>query len=211
MLEEIPIWKNKNIEDLPGELWKPIVDKEDFTGRYYISNMGRVKSVRIRGNDSYSYTHSLDKIMSQGEDKKKGYLGVSLYKNKKEHNRKVHILVATMWVDNPENKPTVNHKKGNKKDNRSAQLEWNTYGENHKHSYSELGRIHSMIGITGYKNKQSKEVICITNGKKYGSVTDAANELGLNFQNVSKVCKGRRPHSKGYVFKFTSECLEQTA
>jgi hypothetical protein len=84
-------------------------------------------------------------------------------------------------------------------------LEWNTYGENHEHSYRELGRVHSMKGRMGYDNKKSKEIICTTTGIKYSSSSEAGRLLNIPFQNISKVCKGKRPRAHGLVFKFINE------
>jgi len=47
-----------------------------------------------------------------------------------------------------------------------------------------------------------KEVICVNTNVTYGSVMDAARQLKLSFQNISKVCKGKRNHTGGLVFKF---------
>lgn len=59
------------------------------------------------------------------------YLGKN---NNKDERYKIHRLVAEIFIPNIENKEVVNHKNGNKLDNRESNLEWTTVSENTIHA-----------------------------------------------------------------------------
>ena len=59
-----------------------------------------------------------------------GYLRVDLCKNGKHKNFLNHRLVAIHYIDNPENKPCVDHIDGNKTNNNISNLRWVTKIEN---------------------------------------------------------------------------------
>lgn len=48
---------------------------------------------------------------------------------------KIARLVAETYIENPENKPEVNHKDGDKLNDNRSNLEWSTRIENANHSY----------------------------------------------------------------------------
>lgn len=80
-----------------------------------------------------------------------GYKGVNLYKNKKYFSKSIHRLVGIAFIDNPENKPQINHKDGNKHNNNINNLEWNTSSENLSHRYTT-----GLYSQKGFNNSNSK-------------------------------------------------------
>lgn len=100
------------------EVWKDVVDYE---GLYKVSNYGRIKNK----NNEF-----LNPPLTP-----KGYARVSLFKEGSCKNYFVHRLVALAFLSNSDKKPVVNHKNGCKIDNRLANLEWATIGENNIHAY----------------------------------------------------------------------------
>lgn len=109
------------------EVWKPIIN---FEGIYEVSNYGNVRSLdrEIRYSNGRVHYHK-GRVLS---NKSNGaYLQVDLRNQKNgKANRLVHILVATAFIDNPENKPQVDHKDGNKTNNHVDNLRWFTVSEN---------------------------------------------------------------------------------
>jgi hypothetical protein len=67
---------------------------------------------------------------------KAGYYVINMYVNKKKKRMYVHRIVALCYIDNPENKATVNHKDGDKSNNSVKNLEWLTQTDNAKHAWS---------------------------------------------------------------------------
>lgn len=131
------------------EIWKPI---PSLLGFYEASSLGRIRSIsRVSVLNGKHLRPIKGKIIKQTRHKKTGYFYLSVCVNGVVMSRLSHRLIAEAWIENPMNKPHVNHLKGIKSDNRPSQLEWSTISENRLHSFR--------IGLQtakGSKNSQAR-------------------------------------------------------
>lgn len=185
---------------MENEVWLPI---RGYEGLYEISSLGRVKSMeREWGRVPQGAIKIKKEIILGNRFNHANYLNVVLYKDKKGLSHFVHRLVAGAFIPNPENKPQVNHKNGDSTDARVENLEWVTYSENIKHSYTDLGRIPFWKGKNGVNHNRSKPIVCSTLDMEFDSISQAARALGCNIGGVYKVCIGELVHVKGLNFRF---------
>lgn len=159
---------------------------------YYVSDTGIVLSKKS----------GKMKQLSTRKNNGKGYLINSLTNPKsKVKNFYTHRLVAEYFIDNPENKPCVNHKDGDKSNNCASNLEWVTYSENMRHAIDILGQIRDikpMVAVSSIKNRRS--ISLIKNGKIITAVSgvEMAKILGVSTSAISMVRKGNNESILGY-------------
>lgn len=121
--------------ELSIEEWLPIFGYE---GIYVVSNRGRIKVLKREWLSAKNYSlkrENGEKVLNNCFDKD-GYAIVTLCAEGKLKTFRVNRIVATSFILNPDKKPVVNHKDGNKSNNNGKNLEWNTVSENGIHAYA---------------------------------------------------------------------------
>ena len=123
-------------------------DVEGFNGNLKISNYGRAwenEKITFSGKN-----HRIKKVIPARilklQDNGVGYLQVVTKINGKLFRKYIHRLVALYFCENTENKPFVNHKDENPKNNKHTNLEWVTHKEN-----INWGTCKNKIGVSRQK------------------------------------------------------------
>lgn len=135
------------------EKWKDI---EGYEGIYQVSDQGRVKSLDRDINCNGTHRKFEGKYLKIKNPQ--GYDQVNLSKEGKQKTCLVHRLVAIAFIENPENKPEVNHIDGCKTNNCLSNLEWNTRSENQQHAV-DIGLKDAVKGSNHYSSKLKEEDI----------------------------------------------------
>lgn len=177
-------------------------DVVGYEGYYKISDEGVLHSVeRYIDHPICGKQFVASRIMKVYEDQD-GYYCVNIQRGNKEQHVRIHRLVAQAFIPNPENKPQVNHKDGNKKNNHVDNLEWCTNRENVHHAIKTgLKRPQ-----TPSSSKRNKRLRCIETGQVFESINEASRVLGVSSWTIeSRVYNCARSYTKrlhGLTFEF---------
>jgi hypothetical protein len=150
--------------------------------KYEVSNLGRVKNIKS-GRILKSHLN------------RSGYLMHQLRENNKQKNLYLHRIIATAFIDNPEEKPQVNHIDENKLNNDLSNLEWCTERENVIHG-TRTKRV---------AEKLSKKVIQLDLNdnilNEFESMVQAEQETGVSTGNISSCCSGKTKSAGGFKWR----------
>ena len=185
------------------EIWKTAVyDGEVYEGLYKVSNLGKILSLNYRNTGKAEVMTPIER--------KDGYSEVCLSKNKETKRCLVHRLVAFTFLDNPENKPQVNHKIEGKKGRKinmvffnkdgtvnkeRTTIEWvtpkenNDYGTRTERSAKTQSKPVLQLSLSGDLIKEWESTReCERNGFDHGA--------------VCKCCNGKQKTYKGFRWEY---------
>jgi hypothetical protein len=173
-----------------------------FPEYYLVSDDGKVKSIRS------------NKLLKPACDKD-GYLYYVLCVNGIRKTIKAHRLVAMAFIDNPENKPALDHINGIKTDNRKENLRWVTNKENTNNPITLTKviargkeRLPLLFQRSAERNFGRIKTAIYKDGIEIGKFTSqklAAEYVGVSIGKVSQCVSGKKKSCKGYTFKKIEE------
>lgn len=168
----------------------------NLDGMYLITKAAQVKVKKREWVTGKNLKRVKEEHVIKPFIKRNGYLHIAVLANGKASQYPLHTLLARTFLPNPHNKKCVNHKDGNKLNNRIDNLEWATYAENNNHSIQTGLRVNP----TGITNGYSSPVDVFVSGVhlgKFPTLKSAAIALNIGYDKVYRISIGERKNS-GY-------------
>lgn len=171
--------------------WRPV---KGYEGYYEVSENGDVRSV-----DREYYVESINQnrkkkgVVLKQQTSNTGYKTAHLSKDGDAKVCLVHRIVANAFLDNHDNLPQVNHKDGNRLNNRVDNLEWCSASYNSKYNYDILGKswesrrksCEYTFKPVAAKNIKTGEVV------EFKCVNECARYFGLSKSSIRNRLSGK--------------------
>lgn len=183
------------------EIFLPI---PGYVGLYEVSNYGTVRSLdrQTKGKHDGFLAKRKGRTL-KGAISKVGYMRYVIgVRGEGTVYIGVHRLVAMAFIPNPENKPTVNHKDGDKLNNYVGNLEWATVGENNRHARKaglNVAKKGEECHSYGFKCQRALVLQNINTGE-IKTITEVAKEYKCTGRHVTMMMKGERTNKTDYVW-----------
>lgn len=164
------------------EIWKSL---PEYVG-IEVSNLGRVRK--------NTYKHRNEVIGEFCKDRD-GYYRCTVYRlNGSYTSQPVHRLIAKAFIDNPDNKPCVNHKDNDRTNNRVENLEWVTPKENVHHSflYGDRKRLKEVQRTTVLTDFQISQIDKLRTIYTVNQIANLFNIKYSTLKNIIRKVKTRR-------------------
>ena len=177
------------------EEWRDVVGYE---GYYRVSSNGRISS------ETRTITYSDKKpprilpgaIMATARNRFTGYMSIRLNKDGMAKTFSVHSIVANAFVANPHGYHSINHKDGDKTNNRADNLEWCTPTQNMRHAV-KYGLYSIPDSFRLCKCEKTKVTLADGEMRLFKSVFDACSFIGCSYAEVTARIK---KHGGSYTF-----------
>jgi hypothetical protein len=180
-------WEYEKKENKNNEEWREInlqnlLNQEILTDKkYFVSSLGRFKN-------------SYGTIMENYKVNENGYIRIYIHKK----TFALHRIVAITFFENPEKKEQVNHKDGNKLNNKVENLEFVTNKENQIHKFQN-----------GLGNNYTRKVLQYDLNwvfiKEYNSIVLASKEMNISKGTIQGVLLGNRKTAAGFIWKYADD------
>lgn len=186
------------------EEWKYI---DNTNNLYMVSNLGKVKSMPRKIKTPYGSYMTKENIL-KGSKNQKGYIQIEYNINKKRYVQQLHRIVAKVFIPNPLDKPQINHKDGNKENNKVNNLEWVTNKENMQHAY-QTGLQYNAFGKEARNFKYSYSSNENDNIKNMTAL-EIAKYINKNIKkcNVVSTASNIRQREKAFKMTFRKEVVQ---
>lgn len=178
------------------------VDIAGYENLYQINQFGEIRTLK---NSPKLKKYDLLKPQIS---KTNGYVYQMLNKNGTKKLFRVHRLVASAFLPNPNNLPQVNHKDGNKQNNRADNLEWCEQSYNMKHAYKTKLQIPSdkqRKAVINTNKLKQKGVCQIKDGEiinTFSGISEASRQTNVPISCISRCCNGKREFANGFQWRF---------